>query len=111
MATDPGTTDATVAECLQIGHGFHGDERDQLVEVLNKLDRRLVGEPADRVRLDLMMKDRDGRDQKTTAELHIVGLPMIVGTSSISEVWAAVAEVRDEVLRQLDDEKKKHQHH
>lgn len=105
MSTSPSPTDATVAECLQLGHGFHADERERIVEILSKIDHRLVGEPADRVRFDLMVKDREGRDAKTTLEAHVAGLPTIVATSHQADPWAAVAEVRDELLRQLNEAK------
>jgi ribosome-associated translation inhibitor RaiA len=111
MSTTSDANDATVAACLQLGHGFHEDEREKVLGILDKLDHRLAGESEDKVRLDLMVKDREGRDQKTTLEVHIAGLPLIVGTSHREDIWAALAEVRDDALRQLDDFKKKHQQH
>jgi ribosome-associated translation inhibitor RaiA len=105
MSTSPSPSDATVAQCLQLGHGYHADERDKVVEILHKIDHRLVGEPAERVRFDLMVKDREGKDAKTTLECHIAGLPTLVATSHDSDPWVAVAEVREELLRQLKETK------
>ncbi|MFZ4517321.1 MAG: HPF/RaiA family ribosome-associated protein [Microthrixaceae bacterium] len=107
MSTTPGPDDATVAQCLHLGHGFHEDEREKAVEVLDRLDHRLVGEPASGVRLDLHAKDRDQPGQKVTLELHVAGLPTMVGTSEKEELWSAVIQVKDEVLRQLNEAKDK----
>ncbi len=107
MSTTPGPDDATVSQCLQLGHGFHEDEREKAVSVLDRLDHRLVGEPAAGVRIDLHAKDRDHPGQKVTLEAHVAGLPTMVATSERDDLWAAVTQVRDEVLRQLNDEKDK----
>lgn len=111
MSTSPSPSDATVERCLRLGHGFHEDEREKVVGILAKIDHRLVGEPADRVSLELMVKDRESRDPRTTLEARIAGLPQLVATSSEDDVWVAVAEVRDELLRQLGDAKERaHEH-
>jgi ribosome-associated translation inhibitor RaiA len=111
MSTTPSPSDATVAECLHLGHGFHEDEQDRLVEILDKLDHRLTGTPADRVRLEIQVKERDQAGQKVTLEGQVGGLPAIVATSDKDEVWAAVADARDEFIRQLADEKSRRQPH
>lgn len=111
MSTTPSPSDATIEQCLQLGHGFHESERATAVEILDKIDHRLVGQPADAVRFDLMVNDRDGRDQKVTLEGHIAGLPTLVATTHDAEVWVAVARTRDEVLRQLNDLKDKRAPH
>lgn len=111
MSTTPSPSDATVAECLHVGHGFHEDERERLVGILDKLDHRLTGTPADRVRLDIQVKERDQPSQKVTLEGQVASLPAIVATAGDPEVWAAVAAARDEFIRQLADEKTKRQPH
>jgi len=108
MTTPPSPTDATVEECLVVGHGFHEPDRSRVVEILDKVDHRFHGTPADRVRLELMVKDRDHNDQKVTFEAHIAGVPTIVATSTQADIWACVAEVRDEFLRQYNDWREQH---
>lgn len=111
MNATPKSDDATVAKCLQLGHGFQEDERDRIIGILDKLDHRLVGMAADSVRLELSVKDREHLDQKVTLEGFFAGLPTLVGTSFEQNVYAGVADVRDEVLRQLDEYKKRQQDH
>ena len=111
MTTTPGPDDATVEKCLILGHGFHADERDSVVAILDRLDHRLVGEPADGVRLDLHMKDVGHPGRKVTLELHVAGLPTMVATADDEDTKVALAHVRDEALRQLSDEKSKRAPH
>lgn len=103
MTTHPSPTDATVDKCLDLGHGFHEDERDKVVEILQKLDHRFHGTEEDRVQLVLMVKDRDHNDQKVTFEAYVAGVPAIVATAEDEDLWAAVAHVREEFLRQYND--------
>ena len=111
MTTTPGPDDATVEKCLHLGHGFHDDERATVVAILDRIDARLVGEPAEGVRLDLHMKDPGQPGRKVTLEGHVAGLPVMVATASDDDTKVALAHVRDELLRQLTDEKSKRQPH
>lgn len=111
MTTIPGPDDATVEKCLHLGHGFHDDERATVVSILDRLDSRLVGEPAEGVRLDLHIKDPEHPGRKVTLECHVAGLPEVVGTATDEDIKVALAHVRDEVLRQLTEEKRKRQPH
>ncbi len=111
MSTTPGPDDATVEKCLHLGHGFHADERPTVVGILDRLDSRLVGEPAERVRFDLHVKDRQHPGRKLTLECHIAGLPTLVATAHDDDIKVAIAHARDELLRQLTDTKDKRHNH
>jgi ribosome-associated translation inhibitor RaiA len=111
MSTTPSPSDATADKCLHLGHGFHEDERERVVGILDKLDHRLVGVEADRVRLEIQVKNRDQSGQKVTLDGQVGSYPAMVATSDKDEVWAAVADARDEFIRQLNDEKTKRQPH
>ncbi len=120
MSTTPSPNDATVAARLRLGHGFHEDERDRVVESLHQIDRHLIGRPADDVDLEIHVKDRDHVDQRVTLEGQVSGLPQIVashsgdGAHDGDEVWRLVTRVRDEFIRQIDDlkdERRPHHRH
>jgi ribosome-associated translation inhibitor RaiA len=98
-AADP----ATVDRCLHLGHGFREDERPSVVSILHQLDRHLAAEEAEHVRLDLHVKDAGHPGRKVTLECRIAGLPELVASSDREEMPAALAQVRDELIRQLDD--------
>jgi hypothetical protein len=97
-----------VEKCLNLGHGFHEYDRDKVVEILDKLDHRFTGIPAETVRLELLVKDREHNDQKVTFEGHVAGMKTVVATSVDADLWVAVAEVRDEFLRQFNAWKEQH---
>lgn len=107
MSTTPGPDDATVEKCLVLGHGFHEDERTTVMTILARMDSHLVGQSADQVRLDLHMKEPGHRGRKVTLECHIVGLSPLMATSADDDTKVAIAHIRDEVIRQLDEQKAK----
>ena len=100
-AADP----ATVAGCLRLGHGFHEDERPSVVTLLDRLDHHLANEEAEHVQLMLHVKDPGQRGRKVTLECRIAGLPELVATSEREDMLSALAQVRDELARQLDEQK------
>ncbi len=111
MSTTPGPDDATVEKCLVLGHGFHEDERATVTTILARMDSHLAGQSADQVRLDLHMKEPGQRGRKVTLECHIVGLSPLLATSADDDTKVAIAHIRDEVIRQLDDQKAKRLEH
>jgi ribosome-associated translation inhibitor RaiA len=70
--------------------------------ISGKLDRRLARFPADEVELELSVKERETRSQRVVLEAWIAGQQRMVATSTRRELWAAVAEVRDDLFRQID---------
>lgn len=102
MTTHPSPSDATVEKCLNLGHGFHEYDRTTVLEILDKLDHRFTGIPAETVRLELMVKDREHNDQKVTLEGHVAGMKTVVATATDEDVWVGLAHVRDEFLRQFN---------
>lgn len=99
-------SDPTVAEVLQLANGIKSAERDRVVAALGRLDERLRSFPAGTVELQLGVKDRDTPGQRTTLEAWIAGQgPRIVATSNRANFDAALAEVRDDLIRQITDAK------
>lgn len=98
---------ATVEKCLILGHGFHAKDSDRVLEILHPVEARMNGLSANQVTLELMVKDREGKDQKVTFEGDL-NKAHIVATSHDPDIWAAVAHVRDEFMRQYTDWKDTH---
>jgi ribosome-associated translation inhibitor RaiA len=96
---------ATVDECLRVGGGFSQGDRNWIAENLATLDTSLAGFDVDRVELEVSVKDREARGQKVTLECWIAGRPKVVTTSSEEDLHAALLQVRDELRRQLHDQK------
>ncbi|MEZ5238705.1 MAG: hypothetical protein R2716_07060 [Microthrixaceae bacterium] len=107
MTNDATQDPATVEKCLILGHGFHADDSEKVLEILTPIQHRLNGLSANQVTLELMVKDRDGKDQKITFEGDL-GKAHLVATAHDEDVWAGVAHVRDEFMRQYKDWKDTH---
>lgn len=95
----------TVADNLRLEYGVKQDEFDHVVDVLSRLDERLRSFRAEAVQLRLSVKERDEPSQRTTLEASIAGRPTIVATSNQEDLDAALAEVRDDLIRQITDAK------
>ncbi|MFN0089352.1 MAG: HPF/RaiA family ribosome-associated protein [Acidimicrobiales bacterium] len=98
-------TTPTVADTLRLANGVTTAERDHVVEVMSRLDDRLRSFPAGSVELQLSVKERDTPSQRTTLEAWIAGQPRLVSTSDRPDLDAAVAEVRDDLIRLISDAK------
>ncbi len=96
---------ASVADSLQLTHGFHASEFERVVDLLSRLDERLRSFRDDAVELHLGVKERDGVSQRTVLEARIAGWSTMVATSEHEDIDAAIAEVRDELIRQITDTK------
>ncbi|MGY1709355.1 hypothetical protein ACI8AC_07565 [Geodermatophilus sp. SYSU D00758] len=98
-----GARPATVAGALRLAAGLTGEERAVLVRLLARLDAQLSRYPADRVELEVSLKDRGTRGQRLTLECWIAGRPRLVASSAQRELSVAVQRVREGLRRQLDD--------
>lgn len=91
------------AERLRVLPQFRTDESDQLRDILfGRLGNRLAHWKPEQVSLELSMKDRGGKSQRTVLECRIPGRPKLVATSSEADLHRAVAEVRDDLWDQID---------
>ena len=98
-------TSPTVADVLLLAHGVEPSERDHVVGALGRLDERMKSFAEGTVEMQLSVKERATASQRTTLELWVSGQPRIVATSNRTELDAALAEVRDDLIRQITDAK------
>mgnify|MGYP001828719131 FL=1 len=96
---------ATTAEALRLEGEFQTSERDWILEHCSNLDHRLRSYRAGSVEMALTLKERDTPSQRMTLETWISGRPRLVATSNRAAVEEAVVEVRDNMIRQLTDQK------
>lgn len=96
---------ATVADSLHVEGDLRPHEIRKLVDRWAKLDARLRSFRAGSVHLDLHLKDRDTPAQRVLLEARIDGRPKLVATSSTADLERALNEVRDEMIRQISDDK------
>jgi len=72
---------------------------------LSALAPHLSGWEHDRVDLEVSLKDTGGPDQKVTLQAWLAGRSHLVATSHERDLDHALAEVRSELIRQIEDER------
>jgi hypothetical protein len=92
-------------EVLRIRAGFADEERPRLLEALASLAPHLARWDPEQITLELSVKDRGDTDQRVTLEAVLPGLPPLVATSASKDLDHALAEVKRDLIRQLEDEK------
>ncbi|MFC4857800.1 HPF/RaiA family ribosome-associated protein [Actinophytocola glycyrrhizae] len=92
---------------LHLATGFLSSERDWIVRRLAALGARLRSFSDTQVELSISLKGRNAVDQRVTLECWISRTPRLhlVSTSTALELAVALNEVRDELIRQVDDAK------
>ncbi len=98
---------AVITDRLHLATGFLSNERDWVVERLAALGSRLRSFHDDQVDLEISVKDRRGVEQRVTLECWINRTPRLhlVATSTEPDLPAALNEVRNELIRQVDEAK------
>ena len=92
-------------ERLRLGAGFAAADRPRILEALSALAPHLSGWEHDQVDLEVSLKDAEGPDQKVTLQLWLAGRAHLVATSHKRDVEHALADVRTDLIRQIEDEK------
>ena len=108
--SDPGNSPAQIlAERLRLGAGFTTGDSDHVLELLAPLGRHLTRWSPEDVDLELTVKNRGGPEQKVTLEAWLPGWPSLVATAIDRDLDHALVDVRKDMIRQIDDQKTKHE--
>jgi ribosome-associated translation inhibitor RaiA len=102
--TEDGPT-GTLEERLRLGAGFAVADRLRILGALSALAPHLSGWEHDQVDLEVSMKDTEGTDQKVTLQAWLAGRLHLVATSHERDLDRALAEVRRDLIRQIEDER------
>jgi ribosome-associated translation inhibitor RaiA len=94
--------EASLAQ-LRLGDGFAEHERQDIVERLQKLERRLAKFPAEGTDMELSVKDRETNSQKVTLECWLPKFPHLVAVSKQPALEDALNEIREELWSQIDE--------
>jgi ribosome-associated translation inhibitor RaiA len=102
-----------IAQRLRMATGFLASERDWIVRRLAALGSRLRSFPETQIELEITLKERHRPGQQVTLECWINRNPRLhlVSTSSARELATAIGEVRDDLIRQVDDAKTRAEPH
>jgi ribosome-associated translation inhibitor RaiA len=96
---------STLDERLRLGAGFAAADRMHILEALSALAPHLSGWEHDQIDLEVSLKDTEGPDQKVTLQAWLAGRAHIVATSHERDHDHALAEVRKDLIRQIEDER------
>jgi ribosome-associated translation inhibitor RaiA len=105
MSSNESGATSVLDERLRLDHGFGLADQEWVTKALAGLVPHLNGWHADQIALEISVKERDGNDQRVTLEASIAGLPKLVATSAEADLYQAIAEVRKELIRQIEDQK------
>lgn len=107
--SDPQNSSASILEeRLRLGAGFTLEDQGHVLEILSPLSRHLAHWSPEQVDLELSLKNRGGPEQKVTLEAWLPRWPPLVATSVDRELDRALMEVRREMIREIQDQKAKH---
>jgi ribosome-associated translation inhibitor RaiA len=94
-------------EVVRLGAGFGDDDRAWVLEKLSALVPHLARwDPAD-VALEISVKHRDAKEQQVTLRADLPGYTPLVASAVDRDLDRALAEAKRELIRQVEDEKKK----
>jgi ribosome-associated translation inhibitor RaiA len=92
---------------LHLSGGFSAAERRWVLDALAGLEPHLSRWDPDSMKLDVAVKHRDGKEQQVTLRADLAGYPPIVASAVDRDLTHALAEAKRELIRQIEDEKKK----
>ena len=90
---------------LRLGSGFAAADRQRILGALSALAPHLAGWEPDQVVLEVSLKDAEGPDQKVTLQVWLAARAHLVATSHERDLDHALADVRRDVIRQIEDER------
>jgi ribosome-associated translation inhibitor RaiA len=105
MTGTENSTTGILEEHLRLGAGFAAADRSRIVRALSALAPHLSGWGHGQVDLEVSLKDTEGPDQKVTLQAWLGGRAHLVATSHQHDLDHALAEVRKELIRQIEDER------
>jgi ribosome-associated translation inhibitor RaiA len=95
----------TLEERLRLGVGFAAADRPRILGALSALGPHLSGWEHDQVDLEVSLKDTEGPDQRLTLQAWLAGRAHLVASSHQRDLDQALAEVRRDLIRQIEDER------
>lgn len=98
-------------ERINLGDDIHQSDVPVVGEMLARLFSRLASWPPAAVEMWLRVKDRDEPGMRMTLELQAPALPRLLATSREDSFAAAVHDVGDTMVRQLNEASARYAEH
>lgn len=92
-----------LSERINLGSGFQDSDLPMVSDHLGHLFHRLEAWPAAMVDIWLRVKERDRAGMKTTVEVQVPGLPMLIASSKREPISAGLNRAADKMVRNLNE--------
>jgi ribosome-associated translation inhibitor RaiA len=104
---DDPRTGTTLDETVHLSGGFSEADRPRVLDALAALLPHLSRWEPPGMSVEVSVKDRDGREQAVTLRAELPGYPTLVAKGANPNLDSALAAAKRELIRQVEDEKKK----
>lgn len=91
----------TLMQRIRLEDGTNQDDLHFIERTLTQLFTQLTRFDPEMVDIGIRIKDRDEPGMRTSLELHVRGLPAMVGVSELPDAKAALNDAEAKVLSQL----------
>ncbi|MDT2009691.1 hypothetical protein FXW78_48570 [Rhodococcus opacus] len=88
-----------------MGAGFKEQDRSHVLEVLSTLAAHLGRWDPNDVDVEVLVKDRGGKEQRITLRTTLPGLPPLVAAAADPHLVQALGAAKRELIRQIEDQK------
>jgi ribosome-associated translation inhibitor RaiA len=105
--TQSGGRRAVLDEALHLSGAFSEADRSRVLDALSALGPHLSRWTPPGMRVEASVKDRAGKEQTVTLRAELPGYPTLVAKGAQRNLDSALSEAKRELIRQLEDEKKK----
>ena len=94
-------------EVVHLSGGFSDADRPGVLDALSTLVPHLSRWDTQSMKLEVSVKHRDSKEQQVTLRAELAGYPTVVAKAVDLDLTRALAEAKRELIRQIEDEKKK----
>jgi len=107
--SQPESRTGILDQILHVSGGFSEAERQRVLDGLAELAPHLSRWDPANMELDVSVKERDTKEQKVSIRAILPGYPVLVATAVDRDLDRALADARRDLIRQIEDAKKKRQ--
>jgi hypothetical protein len=107
MARSRPSSSGILPKALRLAGGLSSADLPRVVEALSQLETHLARWAPERVDLQISVKDRGGPEQRVTLEAKLGPWPLLVATASDADLDRALFEVRKQLIREIEDERRR----
>ena len=105
------STTSPFLDRVRLEDGYHEDDLHFIEHTLTQLFSQLERFDPSQVHIGLRVKDRGRPGMHTSVEVHVNGLPTVIGVSDLTDTKAALADAETKVVAQLREAADRHHDH